>query len=1128
MIRKAIDCACGCLLLLAGLAIPSGCMDDELGKTAPEVVEGVPVTATMTVSASLGSDIVVNTRADNSLSELEDLTLFIFDSQGKFQHTVSTLDKTLTIIERGGTAEGQGTTHQVEFQTTSGNKKILAFGNLFSSYWYVNGSTNMDKLRDANEGKYTFDELEDIIFELSVLTSDPGQRPNFYMPVQMASSGQMMASGRNEGLSINTNGEVTVWGDEGTSQYGGVGIEIQRSMARITFNIPEDPQGGKGEFIPSSYTVYNIPKLSYVVNSHGADKESKLTPQTADQRFIHYSTTNIPSASDKKYTFQFYMPENIYERKDSVTGYHDRDKWGVDTSETPDGVDAMTGATPLKKSWTNAPQTSTFVVIRGTYSGAADTDNNDSTTDGSVTADVSYTIHLGDFSASGSVGDFSVKRNYSYTYNVNVLGVDNIIVEAQVDGDEKQPGAEGTVYDTESVEYSYNLDAHYEQVYLEYNLSTIVETVRTALNTDDISNPTDQQLDDAIANQLVLVIQSEAMDHNKDGVSNKRGSLKPYKLYTDAVRDNGSANVAKEAILAGEGTNGKPTKGYDYKWVEFWPQSTADAISEYPGISSWAREDLTDMKNQDYYEDGGTSTTESERLMDVYDIIVAMGKAVKQIYQSQNSSINTGETDDGIIISRDGNDYVARFTAFVNEYYYLRHPLTGEKSRVWNTFTNKIPRQMIIAVSSDISKDGNSSYSKIYSYISQLSMQTFYNSRVTSLAAFGIETYNETPLTITFGTPQSNSSLSDADGRENQKTLIGFNDYNTPNWSRFINTAGNGWTSSANTTTDHTVHKLTGAYNTGAYAACLSRNRDLNGNGRIDENEIRWYLASLNEYIRIGIGSNAISNAAQLYIGDKMAMDWDSYATKYINQGSIFYTSSSDAHRTYWAVERGAFGPDNSWAGGTDIAKPIRCIRTLPKLDDNTDISSLNGVTADPVYDLIDKDEDANGMLVLKFKDRLADQLYRSRVNGSLDPHTEDDVANSFSEGIFVATGTAGTTGDFQTMSGIIGLNGSMTNPCSEYSEGGYTGWRVPNLLEFMAMERAGLLSTNGMTCCTKFSNQEVRYYFYYSNDNKQITCYGGDVLNGSRVDINADMNRFVRCVRDVPANYFPDPESSN
>lgn len=245
------------------------------------------------------------------------------------------------------------------------------------------------------------------------------------------------------------------------------------------------------------------------------------------------------------------------------------------------------------------------------------------------------------------------------------------------------------------------------------------------------------------------------------------------------------------------------------------------------------------MANQDFYAgaDGKTNhgNGDPQNLKDVYDIIVAMGKAVKSIYN--DGTITTGMNDDGIIITNAGTTdepkYVARFTAFVNEYYYLRHPLTGAKITMWSVLVNKIPREMIIAMSTQTSTDGNSSYSKIHSYISQLSMETFYNDRVASLNAFGIETYNETPLTFYFGTPKSSANLSTDDGCENQKILIGAS--LNPDWTDYIHT-NNGWIKSVGT--DHKTHKLDGVNGTNAYvednvySACMSRNRDLNGNGK--------------------------------------------------------------------------------------------------------------------------------------------------------------------------------------------------------------------------------------------------------------------------------------------------------
>ena len=33
-----------------------------------------------------------------------------------------------------------------------------------------------------------------------------------------------------------------------------------------------------------------------------------------------------------------------------------------------------------------------------------------------------------------------------------------------------------------------------------------------------------------------------------------------------------------------------------------------------------------------------------------------------------------------------------------------------------------------------------------------------------------------------------------------------------------------------------------------AVRACMSRNRDLNGNGTIEANEVKWYMASVDQY----------------------------------------------------------------------------------------------------------------------------------------------------------------------------------------------------------------------------------------------------------------------------------------
>ncbi len=1120
--KKILHTIYTCLLWMGfiGFAL-SGCKDDDLAKNNGDVVEGVPITVNLNISGKAVTDVTVETRASGSnYSWLSDVVICVFHGEGSFEQIVTNYgdNKSLEVDQYADseTDNDGNRRYKVSFKSTSGTKKLIAVANVADGgYW----EGLVDLLKEVYDNKRSFDEVKELIAGLNENILKQAASEDGVPPFSIASSSQMFMSGWNQNVEFKTDGSVTQ-GDYGSVIDNNViAVQMYRSMAHITFNIAAAPERAKGIFTPTSYRVYNIPTKSYLMNDTQGDGVFALTSAISGVEektgYIHTASSIIGTAQGGNYSFNFYMPENVQaEGSNATTGeerdvlYQQRDMWESEKNA---------GAAPENKDWTHAPDQSTFVVISGTY------ESKSTATDEHYIGNVEYTIHLGDFSTkTGSLNNFSVERNVSYTYNVQVLGVKNIVVEATTNNGEKQPGAEGSIYDRADTEYAYNLDAHYEQVFLEYNLSNIV----AELKKQGLSN---DELDEAIANQLVLVIQSEAMDHNSDGVVNKRGSLRPYKIYADAiVQGEDAAAKAKADILNGDmDGSATPTKGFDYKWIEFWPQ-TGTTIADYPGMSSWARESLDGMANSDFYE--GNAQGRAEYLMDVYDVIVEMGKKVKALYLSTDNTLteNSGaypQAAGEIMITKNGNDYVARFTAFVNEYYYLRHPLTGTKVSMWSVMTNKIPREMIIAMSTKTSLDGNSSYSKIHSYISQLSMETFYSDRAedSNINAFGMETYNETPRYY-FGKDESTTNgLFDSDGRENQKTLIEAS--SKPSWDTYINASGNGWTSSVGT--DHANHKLTGAYRKQvAYSACMSRNRDLNGNGQIDENEIRWYLASLNEYIRMGIGANAISSAAKLFTGDKTAMkkgatatSSDGYPSAYIKDGSLYYTSSSSGKRVYWAIEKGSYGAINSGYDSSPL--PIRCIRVLPSPSgkEGQDISSITGITSDATYEeLNDK-----GLKVLKFEGRLMSSLYRpTRVSGSLDPHNEDQGANSFYRGIFVADDFLKDRGGKilgYTLSEITGNGSTMNNPCLSYEEGGYRNWRVPNLVELSAMNAAGLLDNcyddeyGRAASCTQFSNLDVRYGFARSI---LIFCPGA---KGNELDLNFR----IRCVRDVPANYtFP------
>lgn len=1099
------------------LYVLTSCIDDDLIKTS-NVVEGKPVTVSLKIGYKADADVVVNTRADNTLSDITRLRIFVYDVQGNYMeslnYTGNIASDEIKLTKTSTTDNGH--LYNATFETTSGTRKLIAIANAGGGYWQT-PSVDIENT--------SYEDMKEAVISLSTnLAVDD------VTPFQIDAPSQMLLTGCQDAIVFTTSNGVT--DIEGANLSPA--ISLRRTMARITFKIPETVSDAQGTFTPTTYQVYNVPTNTLLSN----DKKV-VNASVSEDDFINFASTNVPSVYDGYYSFSFYMPENMYDVVESAKDdnksmeYQDRDVWK-----------GSTGATAEEKTWVNAPQYSTFVVLNGTYS---DTKNN-------YTGNVSYTIHLGDFSNSGSNGNFSVERNTSYTYTVNVKGVDKIVVEAKKEDEEYQQGAEGQIYDYSQTHYSYELDAHYEQVFLEYNLTAIANTVSEQIG--EYNDQADEQIENAISNQLILIIQSEAMDYNgeeegKYSTRNKRGTLWPYKIYADAKRSSLSVENAKKQVLDG---NEEGTKGFDYKWIEFLPQNDTD-ISEYPGVPLWSRVDVSDLKNgaaSVYGTSNENVTEDSKYLMDAYDVIVAMGNVVKKIYKGESVSTDDfkeGGTENvdfftgkGITISESGSSYVARFTAFVDEYYYYKHPLTGAKVTTWNVFTNKIPREMIISMSTDVSDDGNSSYSEVYSYITQLSMQTFYNSRSLNLNGFGIETYNEMPLTFEFGSPSLpyGVTLDDSDGRNNQIHLLGHQtaDNNYGSWDSYLNLTQNGWLKTVGSTIS--THKLDGNDGRGnayklqrAYSACLSRNRDLDGDGMIDPNEIRWHLASLNEYIRMGIAANVISSTARLYSGDKNDMTMNGYPSSYIGYGSLYFTSSASDKRCYWAVEKGSYSGISSSYGEK---LPIRCVRVLPAINETQDISSLEDIVSASTFEKIDAKD--NVPIVLKFKNRLVDDLYRQPIHEPLGRHNENGTANSFSEGIFISSDYLKVDNDYvtYTLGELIGYQGATErgdyynnltytkiDPCQYHSEGGYdNGWRVPNLVELSAMNAAGIFVeknesgdwvdyTGGVACCTYFSNPNVRYGFVKTD---LITCPG-------RYDNQINTKYRIRCVRDVPAGYF-------
>lgn len=607
----------------------------------------------------------------------------------------------------------------------------------------------------------------------------------------------------------------------------GTRIILKRPYASVAFNFNNgapaasdtDRAGHTVSFTPTSYDIYNIPLNSALFE--GAEVVGLNHFDRVDQQF----GTLTPNS------FSFYMIENIQEAKQEVTTYHDRDE--------KDSHGAFV----------NAPDEATYVRVYGKY---VENDENGKVV---LQGDVNYTIHLGDFSG-GDNNQYSVKRNYKYTYNVTINGVEQIIVEATAEDDTDQKyqhGAEGYIINTEGVEMVYNLDAHYEDALIGINTTSFDKEGHGFILR--VSTP---YMTEAAQNEILIWEDFEKMDE-------------------DTFK-----------------------KTYDIDWIKFYPVTKTSERTPYPN-----------KKNQD-------------KLMNVYELYHELYKIADEDDKT-TSSLADYVNESGMIY----------FMAFVDEYFYTADPLDGGATN-WTEFVNAKPRSMYMLQDPKSSTDGNSTYAAVLCAFEQKSIQTMFKMNG-SINAYGIEWYDETEnanlATFSDGLDYANGyNYYNANGYNNYFTYLA----NKSTWDTYVDESAlrYGLDGQPNGNTYSVLTSANGEY------ACMQRNRDLDGDGSISDNEKRWYLASSDQYVQMWIGETAIDRQARMsgVVEAKKEEDYEKL--------SHYYTSSDNAHRIYWAAEAGSVGKyDTNWMG---TYHKVRCVRTLNISDPSAepaDIYTRSGST---------------------------------------------------------------------------------------------------------------------------------------------------------------------------------------
>lgn len=469
-----------------------------------------------------------------------------------------------------------------------------------------------------------------------------------------------------------------------------------------------------------------------------------------------------------------------------------------------------------------------------------------------------------------------------------------------------------------------------------------------------------------------------------------------------------------DVINVGATTVGKKND-VDTSWIQFAIKCRRD------GSSSTYSEDKTNRGTACSYP--GTNAN------DLYTV----DKFLKYLYDNANStSIWTGGYD------YNKGSYYVDATCFISENYY--------KNLTWNQYVNDVDkRAFYVANEVKTSNDGRSVYAQTQYGLTQYNIQTFYDrSKAGSITAYGCETINDEEgkgFSVNGGGSTYQSAGSDTwNGRANMVADI--------------NTRTDTWKSLKN--------------NTSLIKACMSRNRDLNGDGKISDDEIRWYAPTISQYIGIWIGEEIMSGESKLF----------NKATSTLSTSNdpgcrMLYYSSTYNENTYFSEEGLATNHNNS----AYPPKLVRCLRNLKSNDVGYNRTPAKYYTYESsVVTLNNVDEKA---------------LNTSGEQGELNAHTERSALNKpakkfkisnekyYGEGYTDRWGNWHLTGIAPTQEHVV----DGTFKCYNNYEEGDKKWRVPNQRELSVMFLVDKDKITNTYCRTIFSNTNFRKSWTYSSN---------------------------------------------
>lgn len=953
-------------------------------------------------------------------NRIMNLYVFVFDKDGHKIHSkwYSELDRTnskgeLDVIEEGWYRENSS---QADQPSTGVIKIKSPAGSGFKIYVFANIDGDMVKISSEMLSHNINTEAD--INNFQVYINQETTSRNGYFPMSGSISGVTVSDG--EGITIGGEDKV---------------LSLRRMDAKIKFTFktgtrPDENGQVIQSFEPKGWRVFNIPKTAFLMERN--EDACSVDPNTPTKDYSQYASlffdsewANFEEFPDQKTSsFSFYMPENRQTPKNSsFTNYQDRSR----QKKTATGLNevqvveytSLSGKTSTKsmRIFQNANDFSTYVLVSAkvimklTGSEAGQT----------LGGDVLYLIHLGNWDSTihngssehwnddeySNVANFQTRRNTSYNYTVTINSVNNIRIEVETsDGEniENQPGASGQI--TIAKEEIAICDAHYEAKTMTFSAKNFFEG--TTATADDLT----------------------------------------WRVSTPFGEGSPSIGHDGEDIPA----------GLDYKWVHF-RLNKKDSNNEYyqdkrRRYTNRAFAESSTFRSADLNRESdgsgpGLGGYHNDGVMDIIDMVKYIKTQVKRYaswlenggnYADYKCDFDSDKLDKAKIC----------VTVFVDEYYYDKDPIFGGSSpTLWKRFVNKEERAMHILCNSNTSKDLESRATGSVITIQQKPIKSIYNTdeSYTRLQnAWGLESVDEhADKVFTY-----NQNKDDKNGSGNNNDEFNGLANSIFEWGL----APNGATVSNITTIENNIRwdkylsfeekndvpQLKDGYESLRYI-CMSRNRDNNGNGVIDRDEIRWYLASVRQLIGMYVGDGVLESSVRIYnrsTADRLSDDPARWRQHIIS--STKYLSGSEP-TIIWGEEGISTGNISGSLDEGNKKFTVRCVRNLGMAND----APINKTPDD--YIQYSKNADGSYTFECTHINESALRYYSSR---ELDYEDERATANCLYKKFETAPADQSWT------SGAVSFK-TLNDEVSKYGSSVYAGYcpdgyRLPSQTELAVM----------------------------------------------------------------------------